>query len=138
MSTRTEIDKQVTAIVRGDWSTTKGRVVPDVDRLTLGNDAIELEATVLYTDLAGSTAMVDAEAAWFAAEVYKTFLYAAAKVIRANGGEIVAYDGDRVMAVFVGDDRNSAAAKSGLQINWAVKKLVSPALRTQYVLDDDF
>jgi hypothetical protein len=36
------------------------------------------------------------------------------------------------MAVFVGDSKNTNAAKTGLQITWAVNKIINPGLRAQY------
>lgn len=69
--------------------------------------------------------MVKGHKDWFAAEVYKSYLYCAAKIIRARGGIITAYDGDRVMGVFIGDSKNTDAAKCGPQINWASKKIVT-------------
>ena len=74
---------------------------------------------------------------WFAAEIYKTYLYCAAKIIRANGGVITAYDGDRVMGVFLGDTKNSSAAKTGLQINWACRQIIGASVKAKYP-DTDF
>jgi class 3 adenylate cyclase len=74
----------------------------------LGNDAVKLSATVLYADLADSTKLVDGHTKQFSAEIYKTFLHCAAKIIRSEDGVITAYDGDRVMAVFIGDRRIAA------------------------------
>ncbi len=91
--------------------------MPDTDDLRLGNDAVLLEGTVLYADLSGSTKMVDTCKRHFAAEVYKAYLYSTARVIGSEGGEIVAYDGDRVMAVFIGDGKNTSAVRCGLKIN---------------------
>lgn len=76
--------------------------------------------------------MVDKFKPHFAAEVYKSYLYATAKVIRSEGGEIVAYDGDRVMAIFIGGSKNTSAARCGLKIHWAADKIVTPALNEQY------
>ena len=76
--------------------------------------------------------MVDHYKKHFSAEVYKTYLYATAKVIRSEGGEIVAYDGDRVMAVFIGDLKNTSAVRCGLKINWVAKNLVMPLIKKQY------
>ncbi len=98
----------------------------------MGNDAVQLEGTVLYADLAKSSDLVSGYKPFFAAEVYKNYLYIAARIIRANGGEITSYDGDRIMAVFIGSGKNSAAAKCGLQINWAVKNILTPATGAQY------
>ena len=36
------------------------------------------------------------------------------------------------MAVFIGDDKNSTAARAGLKINYAVLKIINPAVRSQY------
>jgi class 3 adenylate cyclase len=45
------------------------------------------------------------------------------KIIRNNDGEITAFDGDRVMGVFIGGTKNTSAAKAALQINAFVAEL---------------
>src|SRR5207248_4620847 len=100
--------------------------------LKLNNDAVKLDATVLYADLSASTGLVDGYKQHFAAEIYKAYLHCAAKIIRSEDGVITAYDGDRVMAVFIGTSKNTSAARSALKINWAVKNIVNPALKDQY------
>lgn len=115
-------------VLDSSWSRRAGRKVPESNDVTFGNDAVDLDATILYADLAESTDLVKDFKDWFAAKIYKTYLYSAAKVIRARGGVITAYDGDRVMAVFIGDNKNTAAAKCALQINYAVRKVIQPAI----------
>jgi class 3 adenylate cyclase len=110
-----------------------GRVVPEPEDVSLENEAVKFErATVLYADLRGSTSLVDAKTWWFSAEVYRTYLYCAAKVIRDEGGEITAYDGDRVMALFIGNMQSTSAARCALKINYAVANIINPALMAQY------
>ncbi len=75
---------------------------------------------------------VESRKKFFAAEIYKAYLYRAAKIIRHQGGVITAYDGDRIMAVFIGDNKNSQAAETGLRISYAVTKIIQPALSKQY------
>jgi uridylate cyclase len=124
---------EVSAIFRADWETTAGRVVPEPASVGLGNRAIAFEsATVLYADLDGSTSMVDERSWQFSAEIYKTYLHCAAKIIKAQDGVITAYDGDRIMAVYVGNRKNSNAALSGLKINWAVSRIINPAITSHY------
>ncbi len=135
MGLKDDLTTSVQKIFKEQWSTRVGTVVPESDDLKLGNDAVKLDATVLYADLSGSTKMVDRFKRHFAAEVYKSFLHCSAKIIRAEGGEITAYDGDRVMAVFLGDSKNTSAARCGLKINWAVKHIVNPAMKDQYTTD---
>jgi uridylate cyclase len=132
MSLKDELEDDVKEIFSAQWQVRKGRSVPDPEDIQLGNHASELAATVLYADLADSTLMVDEQMFNIAAEVYKSYLICAARIIKANGGSITAYDGDRIMAVFIGDRKNTSAAKTGLQITWAVNKLVNPGLLAQY------
>lgn len=115
------------------WTTTEKRTVPSPADLNLGNDAGHFEQmTVLYADLDGSTNMVDSQSWQFAAEVYKAYLHCAAKIVKAQDGVITAYDGDRIMAVFTGDCKNTNAVTAALKINAAIKQVVNPALRSVY------
>jgi class 3 adenylate cyclase len=133
MAFKDELTEEVRRIFRETWSTRKGQVVPEPSDLKMANDAIEFDrATVLYADLSGSTNLVDTKIWQFAGEVYKTFLMCSGRIIRAQGGTITAYDGDRIMAVFLGGSQTSSAAKCGLMINYAVSQIINPALKAQY------
>ena len=132
MALKEDLDKEVAAIFKAAWDTRDGTVVPADESLRLGNDAVELDAAVLYADLADSTQLVDGHIAGFAAEVYKTFLHCTAKIIRQEGGTITAYDGDRIMAVYLGDAKNTSAARTALKINYAAEYIINPAMRAQY------
>jgi len=132
MSLADDIRTEVRDIFRKQWDTRDGTVIPDNEDVALGNVGVKLQATVLYADLAESTAMVKTQKAHFAAEIYKAYLITACRIIRNNGGEITAFDGDRVMAVFLGNHKNTSAAKTALQINWAVDKIVNEELTRQY------
>lgn len=132
MSFKDELKAQVASIFKDNWTKRDGTVVPETGDLQLGNDAVELQATVLYADMKGSTKLVDGQKAHLAAEVYKAYLHCAAKVIRSEGGEITAYDGDRIMAVFIGSSKNTSAVRSALKINYCVKNILNPAFKAQY------
>jgi class 3 adenylate cyclase len=127
-----ELESTVKTIFKDAWSEQNGHVVPEPKDLTFGNDGKHLDATVLYADIASSTGLVNSHATFFAAEVYKTFLACAAKIIKDQKGVITAYDGDRVMGVFLGDEKNNSAVRAGLRINTAVMTIIQPALVTQY------
>jgi class 3 adenylate cyclase len=132
MATAKEVRDEVAAIFATRWEKRDAKVIPHSDSVKLGNDAVELQGTVLYADLADSTELVNNFKPTFAAEIYKAYLVTACRVIGDNGGEITAFDGDRVMAVFFGDSKNSSAARCALKINGAVKNIVNPALKAQY------
>ena len=135
MSLGDNLNSEVRKILREKWTTRQGKVVPDPEDLRLGNDAVLLDGTVLYADLNGSTNLVETEDPKFAAKVYKCFLTCAARIIRAEGGEITGYDGDRIMAVYLGGSKNSDAARTALKINYSVTELINPAIRDQYPRD---
>jgi class 3 adenylate cyclase len=132
MGLKADLEAQVKATFASQWTERDGSVIPDDKSITLGNDAVKLNATVLYADMADSTSMVDSKARTYSAEVYKNFLHCAGKIIRDNEGTITAYDGDRIMAVYIGDFKNTNAVKTALKIHWAVRNIINPAKNKQY------
>lgn len=133
MTLKEDIASDVANIFRSRWSVTDKTTIPDASDLALGNDAGHFQKmTVLYADLHGSTAMVDGESWTFSAEVYKAYLHCAAKIIKSEGGTITAYDGDRIMAVFIGDYKNTTAVRCALKINSAILDIVNPGMRAIY------
>jgi class 3 adenylate cyclase len=114
------------------WTTRDGRVVPEATDLKLSNDAVKLDGAVLYADLAESTNLVREYSAGIAAEVYKSYLHCASKLIKQNDGVITSFDGDRVMAVYIGDGKETRAMRTALAINYAVLFIINPELQKMY------
>lgn len=115
MAIADDIKNNAEATFRVRWETRNGTVVPEPEDLKLANEAVYFKrATILYADLDASTEMVENKLWYFSAEIYKTFLYAASRLIRNQGGSIVSYDGDRVMAVFIGDQQANDAVSCAL------------------------
>ncbi|MDK9701008.1 MAG: adenylate/guanylate cyclase domain-containing protein, partial [bacterium] len=122
--TSLEIIEKVDDIFRHQWNEENALSVPEAESVALiSNHAKLIDGTVLYADLNDSTALVDGHKHWFAAEIYKSYLLSASQIIKDNNGEITAFDGDRVMGVFIGDRKNSSAVKAALQINFIVMKI---------------
>lgn len=134
MGLKDDLTTEVKATFAGAWEEQATSSVPAPQDLRLNaNHAKNLEtATVLYADLDGSTNMVDGYSWQFSAEVYKNYLRCAAQVIRSENGVVTAYDGDRVMAVYTGDNKNTSAVRSALKINYAVWNIIRPAIKAQY------
>src|SRR6266699_1883277 len=132
MSLDSELKEEVASIFRQQWTERDGYKVPESNDLKLANDGVNLDATVLYADMTDSTVLVDSYKPQFAAEVYKAFLHCAAKIVRSEGGEITAYDGDRIMGVFIGGTKNTSAGRAALKINYARRSIINPAIKTQY------
>lgn len=134
MGLKADLEAEVKTTFASQWETQTTTSVPAPEDLRLNaNHAKDLEAaTVLYADLDGSTNMVDTFTWTFSAEVYKTYLRCAAQIIKSEEGVVTAYDGDRIMAVFTGDYKNTRAVRCALKINYAVCEIVRPALKQQY------
>lgn len=127
-----QLKEEVAAVFRAQWGQRDGIVVPTDNSVQLGNDGVNVVATVLYADMADSTKLVDSNSKTFAAEIYKTYLLCAAKIIKNEGGVVTAYDGDRVMAVFMGEVKNTSAVRTALKINYAIQSIITPAMRVIY------
>ena len=124
---RAELEETITTA----WETRDGEVVPKSKDLSLGNDCVVIDAVMLYADLADSTelAVFDQEKA---AEVFKCYLRGCTRLIKANDGEVRSFDGDRVMGVFIGNSKNTNAAKCGLQINWFFQSILAVRFKEFY------
>jgi adenylate cyclase len=123
--------KDIHDVVNTDFVTRNGHVVPTTDSVLM-RQAVKVEATYLYADLAGSSDVAHIINPPVAATIIRSFLRAASSVIRFMEGEIRSYDGDRVMGIFMGPNRNAEAIIAALLINWAVKEVVTPALNQQW------
>ena len=66
---KTETDK----IVRGTWNRREGTVVPESELISLGNAAVDMQATFVYADLHDSTQLATHNQL-IAAEVFKAYL----------------------------------------------------------------
>lgn len=132
MGAKDELDGAIDDIVGQPWSVREGEVVPKTNDVVLKNGAVRLDAVMLYSDLFDSTSLATTFPHAVAAKVVRAFLATMSRLVRGCGGEIRSFDGDRVMGVFVGDSKNSDVAKCGLQMNYAVKKMLRPKLEAKY------
>jgi class 3 adenylate cyclase len=109
-----DLKSEVAKIFRSQWSIGNGQVVPDTSDLKLDNDGVKLTGTVLYADIDGSTTMVDAKTSTFAAEVYKTYLLCASRII--NPAIKKQYDTDFQLKQVVGIDTSELlVARTGIR-----------------------
>ncbi len=138
MALADDLESEVKQTFRSQWTFEDTTVVPSSDALRLNsNHAKHLAAaTVLYADLDGSTKMVERLHWQSAAEVYKAYLRCASLIIKYETGTITAYDGDRVMAIFTGGQKNTNAVRAALKINRAVIDIIRPAYAAQYPKSD--
>lgn len=133
LAIKEELTKKIHEFAQDQWGDiTNANVLPTIDDLPFGNTGEHLAVTVLYADISESTAMVDELLDTKAAEYYKSFLHCASQPVKQNSGEIQAYDGDRVMALYVGEKQADNAVKTALEINFAVVNIINPTFEQIY------
>jgi adenylate cyclase len=121
-----ELESEARDLLHRSWNTQERQTVPRTEDVTLKNGAVKLEAAYLYADLADSTNLQRRFKKEFAAKVMRSYLAGACRIIRAEGGSIKSFDGDRVMGIFVGNAKRNDAVLAGLKINWYLNKILQP------------
>lgn len=132
MRLQNDIKARVAEIFSNEWTSKTSEEIPTIHELGLENDAVSLDAVVLSADLSGSTNLVRNNRSVFTAEIYKVFLRCTVKIIRSEGGRASICDGDRVMGIYTGDSKNTAAVRTALKINHARNTIINPAIREHY------
>lgn len=132
MSLTDTISTAIDTILKTPWNIRKGTVVPTTEDVALSDGAVLLDAVYLYADMADSTGLARDFSRETAAKIIRAYLDATCRVIKAKGGEIRSFDGDRVMAIFIGDAKNSAAAGCALKIKYAVDEIVRPRIEKKF------
>ena len=132
MALSDRIRKDVQDIIGTKMVRRTGRVVPVSSKVKLAGDAVELNATFLYADLANSSKIAKTLDQRIAAKILKSFLATTSRLVRSQGGKIVSFDGDRILGVFVGSEKDTAAVKCALNINFVVREIIRPKFESKY------
>ncbi|MBM1818047.1 adenylate/guanylate cyclase domain-containing protein [Pseudosulfitobacter pseudonitzschiae] len=132
MGINEDIESDVNTIKDATMNVRKGQDFPSTDNVALYNGTVELKTAYLYADLANSSRMARYFDRRITAKVLKSFLATATRLIRHHEGTVVSFDGDRVMASFVGGSKCTNATKCAFAITWAVKQLIRPRFEAKY------
>jgi class 3 adenylate cyclase len=132
MTLKDDIAGLINTVIGESWDIRDGRTIPDVESVALRGGAVRIKACILFTDLVASSQLTENFQKRTAAKIYKAFLAVATRIATNNGGTITAFDGDRMMAAFVGDKMCEKATKTAMQLTWAMNELVRPALRRHF------
>lgn len=132
MALSDDLSSDVQGIIDKPWNTRKGQKVPSSTDVALAGGAVELNGTFLYADMANSSKMAKELDRRVAAKILKSFLATIARLVRHHGGSIVSFDGDRILGIFVGNSKNTTAAKCALQVKYTVKDIIRPKFENKY------
>lgn len=132
------IETSVDNIMTAAWNITNGTVVPETEDIVMKNGGRLVEATYVYADLADSSKIAQSLKQEAAAKIIRAFVNSATRILRHLGGEIRSFDGDRVMAIYMGDDKNWNAVRAAFAINWAVHQVIRPAIKANWSDGENF
>ncbi len=127
-----QLKAEISSILQRSWDMRDGNVTPDTNSVSLTNGAVRVEGTVLYADLSQSSQLAADFQQRVAAKIIRAFLYSMSRLITESNGTITSFDGDRVMALFLGDYRNTNAAKCALKMNHAVSNIIEPMVKQYF------
>lgn len=132
------IETSVSAIFDTSWNITKGTVVPETEDVVLKNGGKLVDAVYLYADLAGSSKLAQSLKVEATAKVIKAYISTASRILIHKGGAIRSFDGDRVMGIFMGPDKEERAVRAAMGIHWAVSEVIPEAIERGFTDGKDF
>lgn len=133
MTLQDDVSEGVETVLSTPWDTRDGTTVPSTDTVKLKDGAVKVDATWVYADLAESSKLAQTVSHEVTGKVIRSYLNAASRLLKHYGGEIRSFDGDRVMAIFIGGSKNSNAVRAALAINWAVSEVLKPKLEGTFL-----
>lgn len=107
--------------------------VPETTQIALEkNEAVQVEAAYLYADMVDSSSLAQTAYKPVSAKIIRSYVNGASQILRHYGGSIASFDGDRVMAIFVGTNKETTAVRAALAINWLVAEELGPKIREKW------
>lgn len=119
-------------ILRTKWDVRDGNVVPEFETITLKDGAVKVSAAFLYADLAGSSKLAEACPWETTAKIIRAYLHVSVRLIRAWDGHIRSFDGDRVMGVFMGDQKTTHAVRCAREIFHMTDQILDPTAKDEF------
>jgi adenylate cyclase len=123
---KVDLNKMVDGYLAGTYKTTEPRGVPNPVDIPLGNQAAKLDATALFIDLRQSSDITNAFRRQTAAKMLKSYFDGSVRIINQNTGQVRSFNGDGMLALFVGDKQSNNAVRAAMQVRWFVEHVLWP------------
>ncbi len=106
-------------------------------KLTFGCKGLEFEATVLYIDMRGSTAILNKHTKKVVAKIHMLYYHAIVKIAKETRGEIRSFNGDSLLVFYQGTTKESLsnAIISAMHMKFAIKELLNDNLKNYTDID---
>lgn len=139
MALKDDIVSKAKAIVDENFVIEDVAYVPEINnsKLTFGCTGLRFEATVLYIDMRGSTAILNKHNKSTVAKIHMIYFHAIVKIANSLGGDVRSFNGDSLLVFFQGTTKNSlsTAVKAAMQMRYALTQLVNSQLEKYSTID---
>lgn len=126
MPTKAELTALVDGDMAGSYETSAPRGIPKPADIGLGKKAAKLEATSLFIDVRQSSDITNTFRRQTAAKMLKSYYDGAVRIIGSHDGEVVSFNGDGMLALFIGGSRTTQAVDSAQQVDWFIAHILWP------------
>src|SRR3989344_8050280 len=110
MATNQEVLDKIDCYLNETYVREDTRVVPKRGDLTFGNTAKKMDfAVVLYVDMRKSRSILSDATTFWSIKIHRAFLLALTHCVERRNGHMRSFNGDGVMAFFVGENASSRA-----------------------------
>jgi len=132
MPNRAQIQSKIDSFFSESYIINAGRTIPSITDVSLSNHGKEVDLSMLFIDIKESTKIVSGSRRETAAKMYKAFLWGVTQIARANDGEVKSFNGDGVLVVFFGDQKENNAVTAALKMSWFVTNILKPKIQPRF------
>lgn len=124
MATNQEIVEKIADVLTESYERVKIGYIPKKNHLTFGNTVAEIEhAKVFYIDMRKSRQILTDATDFWSAKIHKAFLTAVTRCIENREGHLRSFNGDGILAFFIGDNAASRAVRAAMEIKGFVNHI---------------
>lgn len=124
MATNTEVVDIIKAYLSESYTNSETNVVPKKYDLTFGNTTKKIKhAVILYIDMRKSRNILFNATDFWSVKIHKAFLRAVTHCIEKRDGHFRSFNGDGLLAFFIGENAASRAVRAAMDIKGFVLKI---------------
>jgi class 3 adenylate cyclase len=139
MGLKDNIKKKVKEIEGEAFQVEEVYSIPTISnsKLTFRCKGLKFDATVLYIDMRGSTAILNKHSKKVVAKIHMLYYHAIVKIAKATRGEIRSFNGDSLLVFYQGSTKESVsnAVKAAMQMKYSIKTLLNENLKRYTDID---
>jgi len=124
MATNQETLEKLNEYLNASYVQEETRIVPKRTDLTFGNTVKKMSfAVVLYVDMRKSRKILSDATTFWSVKIHRAFLLALTHCVEKRDGHMRSFNGDGIMAFFVGENASSRAVRAAMDTKGFVLEL---------------